>query len=204
MNLAADHRMLGINMMTFQAEDLFQAAHHGLADLGHRGISLPPGLHRGVPQRRLADSRLFQHVEKGEVRTDVERETMVGDPAGDRHAHGGDPRLARENTGQVGAKRPRQIKLVEHHRDRRVQPIQIVRERQAEGVQRQGEIGRELAGEMEHAAAAPIDPVDLDPQRAELLVIRTDVGSAAGPTHADRGRMLAQDQNRPPLDSPRS
>src|SRR5262245_24081946 len=52
---------------------------------------------------------------------------------------------------------------------------------------------------MKYAAAAPIDPVHLDSQRAEGFVIGPDVGAAAGTAHADRGRMLTQDQDGPPL-----
>ena len=80
-----------------------------------------------------------------------------------------------------------------------MQPIEVVLERQAEGVERQGEIRRELAGKMEHAAAAAIDPVDLDSQGLERFVVGPDMSTAAGTAHADRGRMLAQDQDRPPL-----
>ena len=60
-----------------------------------------------------------------------------------------------------------------------MQPVQVVLQAQAENLQRQGEIGRELAGQMEHAAPAPIDPVDLDSQGLERVVIGPDVGTAA-------------------------
>ena len=54
-------------------------------------------------------------------------------------------------------------------------------------------------GMMEDATTAPIHPVNLDSQRLKRLVIGPDMSPAAGPAHADRRWMLAQDQRRPAL-----
>ena len=43
-----------------------------------------------------------------------------------------------------------------------MQPIEVVLKRQLEALERQREIGRQLAGKMEHASAAAIDPVHPD------------------------------------------
>ena len=39
-DLPPDQRMLGVNMMPLQAEDLLQLADQGLANLGHGGMPL--------------------------------------------------------------------------------------------------------------------------------------------------------------------
>ena len=52
---------------------------------------------------------------------------------------------------------------------------------------------------MEHATTTPIDPVNLDAQGLERFIVGPDMSTAAGTAHADRGWMLAQDQDRPPL-----
>ena len=139
-HLAVDHRVVSVDMMSLEAEDLFQPAYQGLADLGHRGVPLPPRLHRGVPQRCLADAGLVQNVEELEIRADVERQSVVGDPAGDGHAHGRDSRLSRENAGYARAKCSGEVEFLEDQHDGGVQAIEVVRERQAECVQWQSEI----------------------------------------------------------------
>ena len=52
---------------------------------------------------------------------------------------------------------------------------------------------------MKHAAAAAIDPVDLDAQGTKRFVVGPDMGTAAGTAHADRRLVLAEDQGRPTL-----
>ena len=163
-NLAVDHRVPGVDVMLLDAEDLFQPAHQGLADLGHRGMPLPPGLHRGVPQGRLADARLVEHVEHLKIGTDVKSKTMVGNPAGHRDADRGDPRLSRENAGHTGAKRAGQVKFPEHEHDRCMQSVDVIADRQIKRFQRKCKISCELPRQVEYAAAAPIDPVNLDPE----------------------------------------
>jgi hypothetical protein len=52
---------------------------------------------------------------------------------------------------------------------------------------------------MEHATAAPIDPVHLDSQGLERFVVRLDMSTATRPPHTDRGWMFTQDQSGSPL-----
>ena len=59
-DLPANQRVSGVDVVPFQAEDLFQRSDQGLTHLGHRRMPLPPGLHRGISQGQLADSRLVQ------------------------------------------------------------------------------------------------------------------------------------------------
>lgn len=95
-DLPANQRVVGINVVPLQAEDPFEMANQRFTYFRHRGVPLPASLHRGVPQRRLADPRLLQDVESLKIRTDIQRETVVSDPAFDRYADCGDSR--RPNT----------------------------------------------------------------------------------------------------------
>ena len=79
-----------------------------------------------------------------------------------------------------------------------VQPVEIALEVQAERVERQREVRGELAGKMKHAAPAAIDPVNRDAHRLERFIVGPDMSTAAGTAHADRGWMLAQNQDCPP------
>ena len=101
--------------------------------------------------------------------------------------------------GTPGRNVPAEVEFLEHQHDGRVQPIDVVAHRDAESFERKRKVGRKLARQVKHAAAAAIDPVDLDPQRAKRVIIRPDVSAAAGAAHADGGGMLAKDQRRPPL-----
>ena len=117
-----------------------------------------------MAQGGLADSRLVQHVEQVEIRPDVERQSVVGDPAVDGDADRGDPGRPREDAGQIGAGRPGQVELLENLR---IAPCAADRDSlaaSARSVERQGDIGRELSGKVEHAATAAIDPVNRDSQ----------------------------------------
>ena len=81
-----------------------------------------------------------------------------------------------------------------------VQPLEITAEIVPERLQRQGEVGGELPGKVQDAAPAAVDPVDRDPESLQLLVVGDDMDAAPGPSHADRGRVLAEDQGpAPPL-----
>ena len=118
-DLPANQRVVGINVVPFQAEDLFQMADQRFTNLRHRGVPLPASLHRGVPQRRFADPRLLQDVESLKIRTDIERETMVSDPAVDRDADCGDSRT-REHAGQVRSDRAVEIEFLQDRQNRLV------------------------------------------------------------------------------------
>ena len=72
------------------------------------------------------------------------------------------------------------------------------------GLERQGEVGGELAGEVEDAAAAAVDPVDLDAQGPQSRRRRARYGPGSRSAHADRRRVLAEDRALPPPRSPRS
>ena len=85
-----------------------------------------------------------------------------------------------------------------------VQPVEVAAGgRGPSGCKRQDQVGGELAGQVQDAAAAPVDPVDLDAQAAQLVVVGDDVGPAPRPADADRRRVLAEDRAAPPR-SPRS
>jgi hypothetical protein len=198
-DLPANQRVVGINMVTFEAEDLLQMANERFADLGHRCRPLASRLHRGIPQRRFADPRFLQHVVSFEIGTDIQSETMVGDPAIDRHADRGYPRLTGKHPRQVGPDRAMEIEFLQDRQNRRVQSIEVVVEGQSEGVQRQSEVGGKLAGKVEHAATAAIDPMHPDSHGTKRFIVEPDVGTAAGTAHADCRLVLAENQGRSAL-----
>ena len=126
-NLPANQRMVRIDVVPFQAEDLFQisgsrprgpwaspcaAAACASIEVYRRGALPIPG-----------SSSTSKELEIG---PDVERQSVVGDRAADGHAHRGDSSRPRKDPGQVRANRPREVKFLQHQHDRRLQPVKVV------------------------------------------------------------------------------
>ena len=90
-----------------------------------------------------------------------------------------------------------ELELVEDVHDDGLKRVEVALEVETERFQGQGEIGRELTGQVEDATTAAIDPVDPNPPGAERWVIGGNVGPAPRAANADRRRVLAEDQGRP-------
>ena len=63
-DLPADQGMVRVEVVPLQPEDLFDLADQRLAHLGHRRGPLPARFHRGLAERRPADPRLLEQVER--------------------------------------------------------------------------------------------------------------------------------------------
>ena len=94
-DLPADLGVLRVEVVRAQPEGFLDLADERLAHLGHRRGALAPRFHRGLPQRARADPGLLEQVEELEVRADVERQPMVGDPAIHGDPDRRDPRTSR-------------------------------------------------------------------------------------------------------------
>ena len=183
-----------------QSEGFLDLPDERLAHLGHRRGPLASRFHGRLAERRRADPRLVEEIEEFEVGADVERQTMVGDPSIHGDTHRGEPRGPGEDAGQVGPRCAGEVEFLEDLPDRGVQPVHVALARSGRRASSgMSDIGRELTREVEDAAAAAIDVVGPDPHPLEQLLVRGDVGPAAGSPDADRRRVLAKDQRRAPL-----
>src|SRR4051794_3795955 len=86
------------------------------------------------------------------------------------------------------------VEFIEHLKDNPVQLIDIGREGKTRSLQGHGQVSRKLAGQMKHAATTAIHPVDIDSQSTQCFVVGDDVEPAAGPSHAECGRVFTEYQ----------
>src|SRR5690606_27675773 len=117
-----------------------------------------------------------------------------GDPALHGHADRGDPRVAHEHAREAGTSGTLQVEVAQHADHGPVQAVDMAPEVQAGTGEVEGEIGVELARQVQGRAAAAVDPADVDAVSPQLCVIHRDVRPASGPADADRRRVLAEHQ----------
>src|SRR5213078_1446583 len=75
-----------------------------------------------------------------------------------------------------------------------VQSIEILLHAEAEASQRQDRVDGELAGQVQEAAAAAVDPAHPPAPHLQLLALEQDMRVTPLPADAEEGRVLADDE----------
>src|SRR5439155_14639478 len=110
---------------------------------------------------RLAVLGAPAHQAKGlQVRIDVKREAVLGDPIMDCDADAGNGPCANPNAGTVPTSLAVNIEISQQSLNHLAQPIDIGLQAQPETIERQNGIEGQLAGNVQQAATSPIHPAD--------------------------------------------
>ena len=115
-DLPADLGMVRVEVVPLQPEGLLDLADQRLADLGHRRRTLPARFHRGLPQRRRGRSPARRAGRKLEERADVQRQSVIGDPAITATPTVAIRAVPEKTPGRSGRGRAGEVELVEDAR----------------------------------------------------------------------------------------
>jgi hypothetical protein len=71
--------------------------------------------------RKWTNARFVKQVEEREIRSHIESNSMIGNPAIDSYAYGGHARLAKKDPGDIGPHGATQAEFRKHSDNRPVQ-----------------------------------------------------------------------------------
>src|SRR5262245_9567667 len=141
------------------------------------------------------DARVNQ-PKRLKVWIDVQDSAEIGNPISNGNADFGDWPGSYAN-----ARMPRQdcslnIEIGKQSDESRAQALQVFLNSPTQSVERQDRIDRHLAGDMEHAAAAAVQPVDWQTATPKPFDSAIDMGPTSLPSDRYQPRMFTNDQHR--------